>query len=247
METLAAGELVARIVDHAGGAERWDSLSELRLRLRCSGLAFRTMRKTAEVAEMELVVQVHEPRTELRSVSVPGWRGRFDSGTTTLLAADGSALQSRENAVTRRREPWPASPWDDLAAMTFCSYAAWNYATFPVLLRRPDVRCDALGEHSVDGERLHGLRLQFPASVPTHAPAQTFWVTDEGALRRHDYRAQMVSPLAKAANRCVHESGAFGVTLPDHRIVTPLLPLRRAAPGPVIVDVTIDVLSATER
>ncbi len=57
----------------------------------------------------------------------------------------------------------------------------------------------------------------------------------------------MVSPLAKAANRCVHEATAFGVTLPDHRVVTPALPLRRAAPRPVLVDITIEVLSATER
>ena len=105
----------------------------------------------------------------------------------------------------------------------------------------------SIGEHSIGGERLHGLQLTFGNGVPTHSPAQVYWVTPEGRLRRHDYVARMVSPLAKAANRCLSERSALGVTLPDHRLVTPLLPGRRAAPGPVVVDVEMDVVGARER
>ncbi len=245
--SLTASDLVDRIVDHAGGAERWDSLGEFQLRVRAEGLAFRLMDQVDAVAEMEQVVQVHEPRAELTSLSAPGWRGRLDAGRASMLDAGGAALVEREPALVPRRAPWPEKGWDDLAALTFCAYACWNYVTFPVLLRRPDMRLESIGERRIAGESLHGLRLRFPDGVPTHSPVQVFWVTAGGALLRHDYTARMVSPFAKAANRCLSETTAFGVTLPDHRLVTPLLPRRRAARAPVLVDVTIEIVEARDR
>ena len=247
MATVDAAELVTRIVDHAGGADRWEQLAALELRVRVKGLAFRLMGQVDAVADMDQLVQVHEPRVEVSSRSVPGWRGTFDAGSASMLSEDGTVRDHREPAIAYRSLPWPKRPWDDVETLTFCAYASWNYVTFPVMLRRADVRADAIGEHTIGGERLHGLKLTFGPGVPTHSPDQVFWVTEEGRLRRHDYVARMVSPLAKAANRCLSERSAFGVTLPDHRLVTPLLPGRRAAPGPVIVDVEMELTGGRER
>lgn len=247
MTAPSASQLIDRAVEHAGGAERWDALGELRVRVRVKGLAFRLMGQVDELADMEQVVQVHEPRIELSSRSVPGWRGVFDAGRTAMLDEDGVERETRDPAVVPRRAPWPKRPWDDIATLTFCAFASWNYMTFPVILRRPDMRAEAIGEHRVGGERLHGLRLHFPGAVPTHSPTQVYWFSDDGALRRHDYVARMVSPLAKAANRCVSERTAEGITLPDHRLVTPMLPARRAAPGPLLVDVGLEVVGTSLR
>ena len=137
MAALDAAELVARIVDHAGGAERWDALAALELRVRVKGLAFRTMGQVDEVADMDQVVQVREPRVEIASRTVPAWRGAFDAGRASMLSEDGSVRDSRANAVVYRRAPWPKRGWDDVETLAFCAYASWNYVTFPVLVPAP--------------------------------------------------------------------------------------------------------------
>ena len=100
---------------------------------------------------------------------------------------------------------------------------------------------EALGERDVDGERLHGLAVHYPPTVPAHSREQQWWFTADGALRRNDYRADMVSPLAHAANRVHHETTEFGITLPDERRVTPQLPGRRSAPFPLLVSIAFEL------
>ncbi len=240
---MTADELLERVVAHAGGAERWASLQTLVVRTRASGLAFRTAGQQEPVADLEMRISVHEPRNELVSASKPGWRGVFEAGEARLTDADGRPTAARPGALTVRRLPWPGR-WDDLDVVTFCGYAGWHYMTFPVRLRSPGVEVEALGERAVDGERLHGLRVRFPPATPAHSPEQVFWFTREGALRRNDYLARMVSPFAHAANRVLHERTVDGLTLPDRRRVTPQLPARRSAPGPVLVALELELLAA---
>lgn len=242
-----SGALLEALVAHAGGARRWERLDALELRLRVGGLAFAMVGHARTVAELDALVAVHEQRTELVSRSRPGWRARCEGETTLLLDDAGRPVAARSSAVRARRVPWPARRWDDLQAATFSGYAIRHYATFPMLLRRPGVVVRELGEHVVDGERLLGLAVRFPPDVPAHSREQVLWLTPAGALRRNDYRAAMVGPLAHAANRCLHETTAFGITIPDRRRVTPQLPARRSAPGPVLVSIELELRGVRER
>lgn len=238
---------MARAVDHAGGAERWDAIEALQIHIRVGGLAFRTAGVLDRVGDDDLLVSAHRPRVELTSRDTPGWRGIFDAGTAMLLGADGEPVATRTPAVRAQRRPWPRSNWDDLDAIAFCGYASWNYLTFPVLLRRPDARLEALGRHTVAGEAVDGLRVRYPPSVPTHGGDDVLWFSPDGALRRHDYRAPMIAPWALAANVVLGETTAFGITVPDRRRVTPRLPARRAAPVPLLVTIELEVTGVQER
>lgn len=239
-------ELLDRVVAHAGGAERWAQVERLRVQVRIGGLAFRTAGKAREAAHQQLTVSVHEPHVEIVSWSVPGWRAVFDHGTAMMVDAGGEVLSRRDDAVAARRLPWPGR-WDDLAAAAFTGYASWHYLTFPLRLRDPGVEAASLGERKIGGERLHGLAVRYPADVPAHSREQQWWFTADGALRRNDYRADMVSPFAHAANRVRHETTAFGLTLPDERRVTPQLPGRRSAPFPLLVSIAFELESVDER
>jgi hypothetical protein len=229
VSAVEAPELLERVVAHAGGAERWAALERIHARVRISGLAFRAAGKAREAAEQELVVSVREPRVEIRSLSAPGWEHVYTG-----------------DAVPARRRPWPGR-WSDAQAALFTGYASWHYLTFPVRLREPGVRAEALGEHVIEGERLHGLRVRFAPGTPAHAPEQRFWFTEDGALRRNDYLARMVGPFAHAANVCEREGTVDAITLPDRRRVTPQLPGRRRAPGPLLVGIAFDLLAAEPR
>lgn len=238
-------ELLDRVVAHAGGAERWAGIERIRAHVRIGGLAFQTAGKAKEAAHQHLTVWVHEPRVEIVSWSVPGWRAVFEHGAAAMVDAGGEELSRRHDAVEPRRLPWPGR-WDDLDAAAFTGYASWHYLTFPVRLRDPGVTVTALGERDVDGERLHGLAVHYPPTVPAHSREQQWWFTADGALRRNDYRADMVSPLAHAANRVHHETTEFGITLPDERRVTPQLPGRRSAPFPLLVSIAFELEGVDE-
>lgn len=242
-----AQAIVDRAVHHAGGAERWDGLEALDVHLRLGGLAFRMAGALDRVADIDLVVFAHAPRVEISSRLQPGWRGVFDAGAAFMEDASGNRGAARSPAVRVQRAPWPRTGWDDLDIVAFCGYAAWNYLTFPVLLRRPDARLKALGRHRVGGEQLDGLQVRFPPGVPTHGLADVLWFTPGGALRRHDYRARMIAPWALAANVVLEEQTAFGITVPCRRRVTPQLPLRRAAPAPLLVSIDLEVTGARDR
>ena len=242
-----ARAIVDRAVAYAGGAERWDALEALEVHIRVGGLAFRMAGVLDRVGDDDLVVRVHEPRTEVRSRDTPGWHGVFDHGEARLLDAAGATRASRSAAVRPQRAPWPRAGWDDLDAIAFAGYASWNYLTFPVLLRRPDAQLESIGTHRIAGEDVQGLRVRFPQSVPTHGYSDVLWFTADGALRRHDYRARMIAPWALAANVVLEEQTAFGITVPCRRRVTPQLPFRRAAPAPLLVSIELELTGVRER
>jgi len=245
-QAMDMATVLARAGSHAGGVERWDALEALELHVRVGGLAFRTVGQAGPVSDFDAVVAVHEPRVTFRSRTVPAWRGVFDGGTVQLHDAHGAVTAERRDAVVVRRAPWPRR-WDAIDAMAFSGYALWGYTTFPALLRRDDVDVTSLGARQIDGELLHGLRLRCPPSLPAHSPEQSLWFADDGTMRRLDYRARMIAPWARAANLCTAETTACGVTIPSARRVTPLLPGLRAAPGPLLVSIDLELTGVRER
>lgn len=245
LHAVNAQHLLDAVVEHAGGTQRWDAVAALELRVRVGGLAFRMAGQADAVADFDAVVSVHEPRVRFASRSQPSWRGTFDAGAVRLEDADGAVIAERRDAVFVRRLPWPQR-WDAIDGMAFSGYALWHYTTFPALLRRSDVTVTALGERRIDGERLSGLELRCPPSVPAHSPVQRLWFATDGRARRLDYRARMIAPWALAANRCLSDGTASGVTIPTVRRVTPLV-AGRAARGPLLVSIEIELTGVTER
>jgi hypothetical protein len=180
------------------------------------------------------------------SRTVPAWRGTFDAGAVRLEDEAGASIDERREAVYVRRLPWPRR-WDAIDAMAFSGFALWHYATFPALLNRSDVTVTGLGERRIDGEPLSGLLLHCPPQLPAHSPKQRLWFADDGTMRRLDYRARMIAPWAVTANRCLAETTACGVTIPCSRRVTPLVSGGRAASGPVLVTIDMELTGAQER
>jgi hypothetical protein len=220
-------------------------LDALEMRVRVGGLAFRMLGQAAPVAEFEAVVMVHQPRVSFASRTDPTWRGEFDSGAVRIHG-DAGIARERPRAVFVRRAPWPKR-WDAIDAMAFSGFALWHYTTFPALLLRPDVGAESVRPRMMAGERVHGIRYRCPPALPAHSPTQTLWVTGDGAVRRLDYRARMIAPWARAANCCLSETTAHGVSIPDTRRVTPLLPGGVASPAPVLVSIDLVVTGVRDR
>lgn len=134
---------------------------------------------------------------------------------------DGAA--GRPPGISRRLR------WRDEDVLHFAGYALWNYLSAPFLFTWPGVEAEELS-----GRR---LRVTFPAEIPTHSTRQTFHISAEGLIARHDYTAEVIGPWASAVNRVLEYETVEGLTFGVRRRVTP-----RGLPAPTLVSIAIDTI-----
>jgi hypothetical protein len=222
----------------AGGAERWERIGELTAHVRSGGLLLATRARRGALRDYELRVSAHEPRAVFEAYPAPGRRGVFEPGEVRIEDDAGRVL-------ARRADPRAAFKgslrrqfrWDDLDLAYFAGYAMWNYLTTPFLLARPGFEVREEG-----GRR---LVVRFPPDVPTHSREQVFHFDAEARLVRHDYHAEVIGPYARAAHLCAEHRDFDGLVVPTRRRVVPRRRGGGTLPGPTLVSIAIDRLSAS--
>lgn len=208
-------ETAEKAITAYGGKELWKSAERIEAEVSVSGLAF-ILKWRPFFRRAKIVQSVHRPASRLLPIGRrPGMAGVLDHGDVRLEDEDGRRIAERRGArdyfTVGRRLLW----WDDLDMAYFANYAFWNYFTLPALLMNESIawREPAPGR----------LEAVFPDSLPTHSREQEF-IFDmvSGRLIRHDYTADIISPLAKAANVVkAHANNEAGVLFPSERLVTP--------------------------
>ncbi|OBK36853.1 hypothetical protein A5658_05390 [Mycobacterium sp. 1245111.1] len=227
-----------------GGLERWRAVTALTVHATFGGLLrtrFPGNRMTNVTARVrmadQLTVLYGFPRDDLQAI--------FEHGDVRIETSDGRLVAARSNArnaftgvgAVRR-----AVRWDGLDAAYFAGYAFWNYFSTPLLLARDDIKVIEAGAWQEAGKRWHRLEVSFPGHLHTHSPRQTFYVDDDGLLRRHDYTAQPVGPWARAAHYCDHHRQFGGLVFPTRRRVRPRGRRNRSLPAPTLVALDIDYI-----
>ena len=114
----------------------------------------------------------------------------------------------------------------------FANYAMWNYLTLSALLMRKDINWN-----EIEAGLLEAI---FPKEIPTHNQRQRFRFEQEtGLLRQHDYTAEVISRLAKAAHVVLDHSESDGFRFTSHRRVTPISAKGKPLRGPTLIEITI--------
>lgn len=197
-----------------------DPGDEVRAHVRAGGLIFPSKRRGRGV-ELDVRASVAEPRLEQREDERVG---HFTPDRVWITDAGGAVVAERDDPRAAIRRASKLLRWDDLDFLYFSGYALWNYLTQPWLLTRVELRDRGRGR----------LDATFPPEIPTHSRKQSFWFSDDGLLRRHDYTASVVFPGAAATHRCFDHALVDGVVMPTRRRVTP-----RYAPGPTLVSLAM--------
>ena len=129
--------------------------------------------------------------------------------------------------------------WDDLDMAYFANYAFWNYFTLPHLLMNEDI------EWSEKPGSV--LKARFPASIPTHNESQEFHFDQKtGRLIQHNYTANVIGRMAKAANVIAKHSEIGGLVYPSSRIVTPRNKSGTALKRPILIDIAVHDYKLTD-
>ena len=238
---MKLSETAEKAVAAYGGIELWRNAVAVETVVSASGLAF-TLKRRPSFNHAVMTMEVHRPFCRFTPIGRdPVITGVLDGGDVRLENAQGQVIGERRDARGYFKANRRLFYWDDLDMAYFANYASWNYFTLPALLLREDI-----GWSELEPGR---LRAVFPAYVPTHSKVQQFrFDLKTGLLIQHDYTADIISPLATAANVVHrHSENADGLVYPSERVVTPRsfkgTPLRK----PVLIHLYIHDYRLTHR
>lgn len=221
-----------RAINAYGGFELWKNHQYIEAEISAKGLAF-TLKQRPFFEHAKIKMEINHPISSITPIGKNKLiKGCLNETKVRLENEDGTVYKERENA----RDFFPYGRrlfyWDDMDMTYFANYAFWNYFTLPVLLMNETIEWT---------EKENGILLAtFPETIPTHSRYQEFhFDTQTGQLLQHNYTAEIISVLAKAAN-IVTEHKAFeqGV-FPSSRKVTPQNGKGHPLKGPVLIDITI--------
>ncbi|KAI5465217.1 hypothetical protein BGZ63DRAFT_173416 [Mariannaea sp. PMI_226] len=144
------------------------------------------------------------------------WKQRAADGT--LIAELNDPRKAFEGHVLD-------TPWDDFHFIFFCGTALWQYANFPYLLARDDVKATEVDSHQENGQTWRVLEVQFPEQsvLTSHSSTQKYYFDDKFVLQRHDY-APWVLAGSPAAHYVYDEVVVGGLTFPTLRRVIAINP-----------------------
>jgi hypothetical protein len=221
-----------KAIEAYGGQKLWTEATRLEAEFSASGLAF-TLKRRPHLKRAKIAMDIASPYSRITPIGKhPKIAGVLDGTDVCLENATGEIIRARKNA----RRYFPGGRriffWDDLDMAYFANYAMWNYLTLPSLLARNDI----------DWRELESglLEAVFPPEIPTHSRVQQFrFDTNTGLLRQHDYTADIISRLAKAAHVVLEHDQSDGICYSSRRRVTPRSGKGQPRGGPTLIAINL--------
>jgi len=214
------------------GADVWKNNKYIEAEVSVTGLAF-TLKQRPFFNHTNIKMEIERPYSKITPIGKnKNVSGILDGNDVRLENQNGIIISGRKNA--RRFFPYGRRLfyWDDLDMAYFANYAFWNYFTLPNLLQSPKI----LWEEKVKGV----LQATFPYNFPTHNQVQEFhFNVNTGLLMQHNYTADIISSLAKAANVVVEHNSSEEIIYPSRRVVTPRSSSGKALKRPILIDITV--------
>ena len=203
--------LVERAIARHGG-ERWSRIEAIELPILALSGFLPWLKGYPGSFGLPRIVRIDPVR--VRAVFVdyprPGEHGVFDQGRVALGDAEPVEHRASFSGAGRRRR------WSPLDALYFFGYALTHYHSLPWSLRDAEVL--AVGPTKQSGAS-HALTVKFPRTVHTHSEVQTIHFAKDGLIVRHDYVAEVISPLAHGAHLWLDYVDVQGFQITTHRRV----------------------------
>jgi len=212
---MKLSETAEKAVAAYGGIELWRNALSVETVVSADGLAF-ILKRRSFFHHSKMTMDAHRPCCRFTPIGRdPAITGVLDGGDVRLEDTQGRLIEERRNARSYFKAGRRLFCWDDLDMSWFANYASWNYFTLPTLLLREDIDWS-----EPEPGRLSAV---FPSHIPTHSRVQQFrFDRKTGLLIQHDYTADIISPLATAANVVHrHSENGDGLVYPSERVVTP--------------------------
>ena len=151
-------------------------------------------------------------------------------------------MDSRDNPRSAFRGHTRETPWDDMHAAYFSSYALWNYPTIPFLYTYPGFVTEELAPWQENGEEWRQLRVIVPDYIASHSREQVAYFGPDGLLRRHEYTVDVMGG-ASGLNYAADYRNVDGIVVATKRRVYAADANKQKIPEPVLVAIDIRDIS----
>ncbi len=172
--------------DAHGGMEHWQALGSVSAKLSIGGMLWEGKGQTGLFSASTYDADVREQQAILGHFGGPDRQVRFRPDRLDLETRSGEVIATRERPRDAFAGHVNETPWDELHAAYFCSYALWTYLTQPFLYAYPGFETEEIEPWEEDGEVWRRLRIVFPTRIASHTREQISYFGPNGLLRRHD-------------------------------------------------------------
>jgi hypothetical protein len=230
--------LVARMIEAHGGLERWNRLSSMSAHLSQGGVLWAMKGKAGMLDDVDVTIDLHRQWTSHTPFGAAGRHTSVTPDRAAIGTGDGRVLEELAEPRASFAGFGLDTPWSDLQLAYFTGYAMWNYLTLPFAFALPGFGFEELAPWQEDGQELRRLRVHYPPSVATHCPAQTFYVSADGRLVRHDYDVDI-----NGGTPAVHYFHDYvtvgGISLPGRHLIYVRDTDLGHQPEPVVVSIAL--------
>ena len=208
--------LLARIIEAHGGADRWNHFEKVNATIVSGGGLFAMKGVPQDATPRRMTVWLHEERSSVFPYGGPDQRTMFTPERIAIENLDGTLLSERRGPRDSFASHQMNTPWDALHRAYFNGEALWTYLTTPFLLAMERVHIEETEPWHEGPEIWRVLRAYFPASIETHCLVQDFFFAEDLKLRRHDYNVNIAGGFG-AAQLTTGYVVANGISLPTKR------------------------------
>jgi hypothetical protein len=233
-------ELLNKAIEAHGGLNRWRSIQQMVVHIRCGGVALPLRFKFGVFKSYEAHISTIKPHIVFSPFAGNENRGVFQGNTVRIESKDGGVLAERSDPREAFHTLRHKFYWDNLDALFFGGYAIWNYFTVPFLLLREGFEIQEIEPWEENNQTWRRLKVLFPPNIPTHSHEQVFYFNSDGLLMRLDYTAEVFGTWAKAAHYCKGHKNFSGLIIPTHRQVLPRKSDGTSKSFPTLVWIEVD-------
>ena len=237
-------ELAQRTIAAHGGLALWQGASEVRVKVSSGGVAFASKLQGSAVRDVQARVSTSAQHVIFEPYPRAGQRGVLEQDGSVRIETDaGELLEGRENPRSAFRDLRHKLWWDRLDILYFATYAMWTYLATPFVFADSEYELAELDPWEENGERWQRLAVRFPEHIHTHCRDQVFYIDSNGLIRRHDYTAEPLGSLARAAHYCLDHQSFDGLIVPTRRRVYPRKRNNQHSSRPVLVWIEVPTVT----
>jgi hypothetical protein len=191
-------EFLASVLEAHGGLRRWTQFSTVSAQIVTGGGLWALKGLLQDPAPRHMRVSLHEEFASVAPFGQPNWRTHFRPGRVAIETTEGEVVKERMTPRESFSGHTMNTPWDPLHRAYFNGYAMWTYLTTPFFMAMPGFEVSEIEPLKEGSEQWRGLRVKFPAHIPSHCDEQDFYFGEDFLLRRHDYRVDVAGSFPAA-------------------------------------------------
>lgn len=226
-----------------GGIENWKKFETITARLICDGVLWSMVGQPGTVDDIYVTSHTKKQVTSHYPFINKDWHTSFTPGHVAIENSKGEVIEELSNPRDSFAGYTTETPWSRLQLAYFAGYAMWTYFNAPFNFADPGYMVRELEPWEENGEVFRRLEVTFPEHVATHSPIQTFYIGQDGLIKRHDYSVDIAGG-ATAAHYLSDYIDVKGIKIATKRKVyvrlednTPLFP------EPLLVSIDLSEIS----